>query len=250
MAQLKANGNALQGVVYGRRNLPFSADFRGNLKREGHFGSVGQIKPVNLRTVRGFHLGREKSLGCDNGKHWNEIFESAGKAGIGLVEKLKGKPLLDLGCGREHLASSFRFAVSVGASVYVGVDLDLPNEMTVKRRVEKERSLEIEGRGLKITLVEAEMLCFLKCVPAKSRVNIMMNGVNSTDMHLPEGFDRNTFAIRIAEQMERIVEPDGIVFGMSLVPASFLSEGEWQIFRPEGRAYTFAVRTGVPAQAF
>ncbi len=188
-----------------------------------------------LSVIRSYHVGKEHPPACRNGKEFAEIFESAKKAGVGLKNMLAGKPLLELGCGRENLCVSFRFAAEAGVSYYVGVDLDLPDGSVVGK-------IAMQTSDLKITLIEAEMLCFLKCVPEKSKANIMMNRVNGADMHLPGGFDGNMFAIEITEQMARIVEPGGIVFGMSLVPASFFSEDDWQIYRPAGKAYTFAVR--------
>jgi len=127
-------------------------------------------------------------LGDERFEHaFNELREM-------MRKKLQGKTLVDLGCDIGFFRWQTReIALSMRIAKYIGVDLDT-------------KEIECEQDGVKISIIQAEMLDFVSRLPNGS-ANFMLTGIDSSVIHVL-GYNRE-----LAAEIHRATKRDGIVFG-------------------------------------
>lgn len=114
-----------------------------------------------------------------------------------LLEKLKGKPLIDLGSGTEDSLTAKYFIKKFGISKYIGVDI---------WNIEQKTSID----GVPVEHVQKEALDFLSTY--EGQANIMSNGFLCSELVSDKTEYGNIYNSRIFAQIKRILPQDGIFF--------------------------------------
>ncbi|GEM_PF-5038574 len=158
-----------------------------------------------------------------------------------LREKLKERPLVDLGSG-SNLAILRRLAEIGVQAEYIGVDLDFNDLRQRNKRdavLDPKSKPEIditdllgvkrqEGSMAIATLVQADMLHFISQLQSRS-VNITVNGINDSLPGSQTARDSGYFRA-LAQEIERVVPAGGLVFGCGATPIfSYLNQELFKI---------------------
>jgi len=149
-----------------------------------------------------------------------------------LSQKLKGKILVDLGCGPDPRPS---VAGKFGADTYIGVDkfnvgerddnrAPKPDPFTnvSKKSPEKARKY---SEGADSILVRADMLDFVSRLPSNS-VNFMMDYVNG------DIINRDEYVEAVVEELARATEEGGVVLMYSSEPFAREIGENHKVLRP------------------
>lgn len=155
---------------------------------------------------------------CNNpwGKKWAKFFKrDYGKL---FCEKLKGELLVDLGCGTdiEDWEGRAGLAKDCGAKAYVGVDKFHSKEINCFQNVALPET-KVEYVPTRLTLVCGDMLRFLAMLPNES-ANFTMNNIDEVII------SSHKYLSAVAKELERTTIKGGIIFGVSAVPFSYLSQ--------------------------
>ncbi len=180
-----------------------------------------QLEPL----IEGARNGRGKFLKTPYvGLTWDylgdERFEHAfGELRETMRKKLQGKTLVDLGCNIGFSRWQTReIILNMRIAKYIGVDLDT-------------KEIEYEQDGVKISIMQTEMLNFISRLPTAS-VNFMLTGIDSSVINV-KGYTRE-----LAAELYRATEKGGLVFGSSSEVFRFLEEtGFERIFSDYGTRF-------------
>lgn len=123
--------------------------------------------------------------------------EAPGRIKEYLSEKLKDKPLIDLGSGVVNELTAKYFIKKFGISKYIGVDIENINQKT---------SID----GVPVEYIRREALDFLSTY--KEQANIMSNGFLCSELVSDKTEYGNIYNSRIFTQIKRILPQDGIFF--------------------------------------
>ncbi|MDP3728484.1 MAG: class I SAM-dependent methyltransferase [bacterium] len=135
---------------------------------------------------------------------WNGTMYSTDpeKAKEFFREKLKGKPLIDLGCGPWHWAE--RLAEELDLSLYIGID----HSFGRKEEQSLERNL-MKGNG-KVILLNASILHAVAHLQSGA-YNITINGI---DHHM---IRNEKYRDAIVEELWRALQPESTIFGCNSI---------------------------------
>jgi len=127
--------------------------------------------------------------------------------------KLKGRVLVDLGCG-QHMQSAIGNAYTLNLArkfqvkSYIGID-----------KLIKLNDLEdFNSKNLDAIIVKADMLDFVSKLSDNS-VNFTINGIDGVVI-----LDSDKYARAVAAEMVRATLSNGIIFGIRSEPTEFLRE--------------------------
>lgn len=114
-----------------------------------------------------------------------------------LSEKLRGKPLIDLGSGPHPDSTAKYFIKTFGVSKYVGVDIELINRKT-------------NIKGISVEFFDSEALDFIS--KYEEEANVMSNGFLCSDLVGDKSVYGKTYYDRIFTHIKRVLPQDGIFF--------------------------------------
>jgi hypothetical protein len=123
--------------------------------------------------------------------------EAPGRVKEYLSEKLKGKPLIDLGSGTQDRLTAKYFVKKFGISKYIGVDIE---------SIEQKTSID----NVPVEHVQKEALDFISTY--EGQANIMSNGFLCSELVSDKTGYGNIYNSRIFAQIKRILPQDGIFF--------------------------------------
>ncbi|MCD6429500.1 hypothetical protein J7L09_02290 [bacterium] len=134
-----------------------------------------------------------------------------------LSDRLRQKPLIDLGCGK-NLYYSLKLAEYVQASEYIGVDRFHKPETRGFLTPEQEEELETTGQtekgNLKIRTIQEDMLVLLSQLP-DNYGNLMINQIDEFILNLATGPTTNQKYLELLiEEIKRVIGAKSITFGL------------------------------------
>lgn len=134
-----------------------------------------------------------------------------------LCETLGGKILVDLGCGTniEDWEGVAGLAKDCGVGTYLGVDKFHSTEENYFCDIALPE-LKAKYAPMQLTLVCGDMLRFLAMLPSGS-ANFTINNID--EVIIPS----DKYLFTVAKELERATAEEGIIFGASAVPLSYLS---------------------------
>ncbi len=122
-------------------------------------------------------------------------------------QKLKGKPLIDLGCGPWHWTE--RIAEELNLPLYIGIDHNLrKEEKSLERNLANENGV-LEERG-NIILLNADILQAVAHLQT-GLYNVTINGIDHFII------ENEKYADAVVEELWRALHPESTIFGCNSI---------------------------------
>ena len=148
-------------------------------------------------------------LNQDSGRAKPELIEL-------LSRELKGKNLVDLGCGNSLAIKLLKAFRKLGIRSYVGIDkYQRPGNYEYSEREQKDLKIPI-------AFAEKDMLEFLAMLPDKSVDSLMMSGIDSTVIVKQE------YWLALAEEIKRSLKDNGLVISYASDLSPLLDEKSFE----------------------
>ena len=153
--------------------------------------------------------------------------------------KLKGKVLVDLGCG-QYLQHFDACAQQNSYTLNLARKLQVKSYIGVDKFIELNDLEDFNSKSLDAIIVKADMLDFVSKLPDNS-VNFTINGIDGVVI-----LNCDKYAQAVAAEMVRATLPKGIIFGIRSEPTEFLKsnpeEHKLNVLYERSNGYMFEKR--------